>query len=318
MSLYLPEQKLGSHSQPESSSHKFMLKGRQTGAMHRGHAWVFRAESHDTLMAWYEDIENLIEKTGEARNAFVRRHIRSLSGNSYRTSSISSDGVMDEDEADQTPYSSQSAVLQRASSVKGETPAQRPQPGGRFPSDVQIDRNLQATMSRSSGESSGAREVVDDSVVPESSAPHASSQQDDYILSQGNNEVQGTWAGASTTTDPDGIRDQASQQEQAPPSQAPVVANNEATTQSPTHTSVYVIGGQISDVPQREESQRSRQTHSTTHSLMTSTPTSEATSPPSETAAANLSARPNVQPKESESTIDMLKMPGKYPRPVTN
>ncbi|EED17660.1 PH domain protein [Talaromyces stipitatus ATCC 10500] len=128
MSLYLPEQKLGSHSQPDSSSHKFMLKGRQTGAMHRGHAWVFRAESHETMMAWFEDIANLSEKTGEARNAFVRNHVRSLSGNSIRPSSISSDGVMDEDEADQTPYSSQSAVLRRASSVKKESPAQRPQP----------------------------------------------------------------------------------------------------------------------------------------------------------------------------------------------
>src|ERR1700716_1318028 len=111
MSLDWPEQKIGSHSQEDSSSHKFMLKGRQTGAMHRGHAWVFRAESHDTMMAWFDDIANLIGKTGEARNAFVRRHIRTLSGGSFRASSISSDGVMDEDEADQTPYSGNSAVL---------------------------------------------------------------------------------------------------------------------------------------------------------------------------------------------------------------
>jgi hypothetical protein len=49
MSLYLPEQKLGSHSNEGSSSNKFMLKGRQTGSMHRGHSWVFRAESYDTM-----------------------------------------------------------------------------------------------------------------------------------------------------------------------------------------------------------------------------------------------------------------------------
>ncbi|EGE00788.1 hypothetical protein TESG_08081 [Trichophyton tonsurans CBS 112818] len=90
MSLYLPEQKLGSHSTPESSSHKFMLKGRQTGSMHRGHAWVFRAESHETMLAWYDDIKALTEKTGAARDAFVRRHARSYSGASYRTASISS------------------------------------------------------------------------------------------------------------------------------------------------------------------------------------------------------------------------------------
>lgn len=148
MSLYLPEQKLGSHSQEDSSSHKFMLKGRQTGAMHRGHSWVFRAESHETMISWYEDIESLISKTGEARNAFVRRHVRSVSGRSVNS-------AMEDDEADQTPYSAGSAVL----------PPERPtsatrQPGGAFPSDVQIDRKPQAPQSPSSNESSFGRDVV--------------------------------------------------------------------------------------------------------------------------------------------------------------
>lgn len=178
MSLYLPEQKLGSHSQPDSSSHKFMLKGRQTGAMHRGHAWVFRAESHDTMMAWFDDIANLIGKTGEARNAFVRRHMRTLSGNSFRDSSISSDGVMDEDEADRTPYSGNSAVFQRAPPTAADVSQQRPQPGGRFPSDVQIDRNLQATLSRSSGESSAGREALADATaLPGSGVPFVPNHQ---------------------------------------------------------------------------------------------------------------------------------------------
>src|SRR3954467_13923085 len=79
MSLYLPEQKLGSHSTPGSSSNKFVLKGRQTGAMHRGHTWVFRAESYDTMLAWYEDIKQLTERTPEDRSAYVRGHMRSAS-----------------------------------------------------------------------------------------------------------------------------------------------------------------------------------------------------------------------------------------------
>ncbi|KAL4892639.1 hypothetical protein BDV59DRAFT_37803 [Aspergillus ambiguus] len=154
MSLYLPEQKLGSHSQPDSTSHKFMLKGRQTGAMHRGHSWVFRAESHDTMMAWYDDIESLISKTGEARNAFVRKHIRTVSAASYRTSS---DGIMDDDEADRTPYSPPSVVL-----AHGARPTSQPrEPGGRFPSDVQIDRHLhQPPLSPSSGESSADQDLA--------------------------------------------------------------------------------------------------------------------------------------------------------------
>ncbi|KAL4937018.1 hypothetical protein BDV06DRAFT_227353 [Aspergillus oleicola] len=152
MSLYLPEQKLGSHSQPDSTSHKFMLKGRQTGTMHRGHSWVFRAESYETMMAWYEDIERLISMTGEARNAYVRQHVRSVSGASFRSSS---DGVMDEDEADRTPYSAESVVMHQ------ERPTSAPrQPGGKFPSDVNIDRHLHAPLSPSSGESSGEKDLL--------------------------------------------------------------------------------------------------------------------------------------------------------------
>lgn len=151
MSLYLPEQRLGSHSQEDSSSHKFMLKGRQTGAMHRGHSWVFRAESHETMMSWYEDIESLISKTGEARNAFVRRHVRSVSGRS--TNSV----TMDDDEADQTPYSAGAAVL--AQGQERPTTATR-QPGGAFPSDVQIDRQTGAPLSPSSGASSAGRDMT--------------------------------------------------------------------------------------------------------------------------------------------------------------
>lgn len=67
MSLYLPDQKLGAHSSETSNSHKFMLKGRQTGSMHRGHAWVFRSESYDTMLAWYEDLKGLTDKKGQAR-----------------------------------------------------------------------------------------------------------------------------------------------------------------------------------------------------------------------------------------------------------
>ncbi|KAL9625053.1 MAG: hypothetical protein Q9160_000782 [Pyrenula sp. 1 TL-2023] len=176
MSLYLPEQKLGSHSEPGSSSHKFMLKGRQTGSMHRGHSWIFRAESYDTMMQWFADIKELTEKTGEDRNAFVRRsHARSLSGNSFKAGSIggSSDGAMEEDEADRMPYSGEDSIRGRsvaavdASTAGGAAGAgayaidnednssvrRRPN-GGRFPSDIDVRRGLRAPLSPSSGESS--------------------------------------------------------------------------------------------------------------------------------------------------------------------
>ncbi|KAG8409633.1 hypothetical protein J3458_018724 [Metarhizium acridum] len=146
MSLYLPEQKLGSHSTEGGSSNKFILKGRQTGAIHRGHTWVFRAESHDTMMAWYEDIKALTEKTPEERSQFVRTHSRSLSRSSHR--SVSSDGIVDED--DEEPFSANQMDVNPE--PREDMVSRRPQPGGRFPSDLQINaqRGLQAPQSPSS------------------------------------------------------------------------------------------------------------------------------------------------------------------------
>lgn len=157
MSLYLQEQKLGSHSQADSSSHKFMLKGRQTGGMHRGHGWVFRAESRDTMLAWYSDVKSLTEKTGLERDAFVRRHARSMSAGSLGARSVSSDGGMEEDEADHTPFSPVASQVEHP--LQSQVP-ERPQPGGRFPSDVNVERSLQVPLSPSSGTSSGDRDAL--------------------------------------------------------------------------------------------------------------------------------------------------------------
>ncbi|KAI1763710.1 hypothetical protein GGR53DRAFT_520833 [Hypoxylon sp. FL1150] len=146
MSLYLPEQKLGSHSTEGGSSNKFILKGRQTGSMHRGHTWVFRAESHDTMMAWYEDIKALTEKSAEELSNFVRGHVRALSRSSQRTTS--SDGMVDEE--DDEPFSVDPAVATPGS--RQDSLQNRPEPGGRFPSDLQVNaqRGLQVPRSPSS------------------------------------------------------------------------------------------------------------------------------------------------------------------------
>jgi hypothetical protein len=164
MSLYLPEQKLGSHSSEGGSSNKFMLKGRQTGSMHRGHSWVFRAESHDTMMAWYEDIRSLTEKSPQERSAFVRQHARSFSGTSQKAASVSSDGVLDEE--DDEPFSAAASAVV-AQGPKQDVLTKRPQPGGRFPSDLQVDtqRGLQVPLSPSSGSSFGENDTKDRDVV---------------------------------------------------------------------------------------------------------------------------------------------------------
>lgn len=193
MSLNLAEQKLGSHSGPDSSSHKFMLKGRQAGGMHRGHAWVFRAESHDTMLAWFEDLKNLTEKTGEERKAFIRRHARSLSGGSQKAPSISSEGL-EEDEADQVPYSATASQVDQ--SQPQEKLPERPKPGGRFPSALNINRDSQVPISPSSPSTSDDRDAVAAAgALPGSDVPFGASGE--QVKSDGD-EMQGDELGGSS------------------------------------------------------------------------------------------------------------------------
>ena len=178
MSLPLADQKLGSHSNAESTSHKFMLKGRQSGGMHRGHAWVFRAESYDTMLAWFSDIKDLTEKTGAERKEFIRRsHARSVSAGSHKAGSISSDGGIDEDEADAVPYSATASQAEIVPHV--EKLPQRPNPGGRFPSALKTNRDSQVPVSPSSPSSSaGDRDLIAAAgALPGSEVPFSSSEQ---------------------------------------------------------------------------------------------------------------------------------------------
>ena len=135
MSLYLADQKLGSHSQAGASSHKFSLKGRQAGGIaHRGHSWVFRAETYDTMLQWYSDIKTLTEKSGEERMAFVKKHVRTISTGSKAFSAVSD--TLQDDEADAVPYN---ATLPATDNTM-QTP-RRPEAGGRIPSDISVNRN---------------------------------------------------------------------------------------------------------------------------------------------------------------------------------
>lgn len=195
MSLHLAEQKLGSRSGTDSSSHKFMLKGRQTGGMHRGHAWVFRAESHDTMLAWFEDLKNLTEKTGEERKAFIRRHARSISGGSEKAPSISSEGL-EEDEADQVPFSA--TASQGDPSQPQEKLPERPKPGGRFPSALNINRDSQVPLSPSSPSSDDRDAIASAGGLPGSDVPFGASG--DQVKSGGDEMQAGELGGFSESS----------------------------------------------------------------------------------------------------------------------
>ncbi|SCW01976.1 LAFE_0E11408g1_1 [Lachancea fermentati] len=59
MSLSLNDCTVAEHSKKGSSEHKFILHAKQNGIIHRGHNWVFRADSYDSMMNWFSDIKKL-------------------------------------------------------------------------------------------------------------------------------------------------------------------------------------------------------------------------------------------------------------------
>ncbi|KAF3918387.1 hypothetical protein ABW20_dc0102100 [Dactylellina cionopaga] len=167
MSLYLPDCNMGSHTQLSASSHKFVVKGRQTGALHRGHSWVFRAETHEAMMGFYEDIKKLIELSGPERTAFVASHQKHHAPPATKeTGSSSSENGLENDEADEIPYSADRSAL-----VGSEPSIHEPRPeGGRFPSDIDIQRrrSLRSATSGASDQSLNAGAAI---VQPQESYP---------------------------------------------------------------------------------------------------------------------------------------------------
>jgi hypothetical protein len=179
MSLYLPEASLGKHSDPAAVSHKFVLKARQTGTLHRGHSWVFRAESHAVMLEWYEAIKKLTEVSGAERNAYVQStvahnaavttaagHRRS---DSHDSQFYMSDNGLDNDEADEVPYSGKASELEYPADYHGDLqPPKRPE-AGRFPSEIQVNRGLEHKDSLSGDSSTSA--VAAATALPGTSFP---------------------------------------------------------------------------------------------------------------------------------------------------
>lgn len=159
---------------------------------------MFRAESYDTMLAWFSDIKNLTEKTGAERKEFIRRsHARSVSAGSHKAGSVSSDGGMDEDEADEVPYSASASQAEIPTQV--EKLPQRPNPGGRFPSALKTNRDSQLSVSPSSPSSStGGREIIAAAgALPGSGVPFGSSGQQVQASDDETNAARGELDSAS-------------------------------------------------------------------------------------------------------------------------
>ena len=123
----------------------------------RDHSWVFRAESYEAMLQWYENIKKLTEVSGEERNAYVAGtiHRRTESATEGPDAEPVSDDL-ENDEADQVPYSAEAGAL-------GDGPLEPPKPvrpeGGRFPSDINVNRGL-AEPEGATAEGDSARSLI--------------------------------------------------------------------------------------------------------------------------------------------------------------
>lgn len=100
------------------------------------YSWVFRAETHEEMLAWYHDIEQLMQlphMSSSQRQTFIASHAPENVLDLQRPNGSLSPGL-DEDEADEVPYS-------QTNSIEETTPQlpERPPPGGLFPSESQLD-----------------------------------------------------------------------------------------------------------------------------------------------------------------------------------
>lgn len=111
------------------------------------------------MLEWYEAIKKLTEVSGAERTAFVVQatspHKRTASDSSRRADSFSSENGIDNDDADEIPYSGQHSTTEDDPAIYGDDPLEPPRRPdvGRFPSDIQVNRDLEL---RHSDDSSGS------------------------------------------------------------------------------------------------------------------------------------------------------------------
>lgn len=63
MSLSLNECSVSEHSKKGSSENKLVLHAKQNGIIHRGHNWVFKAESYEMMMLWFDNLKRFTNFT---------------------------------------------------------------------------------------------------------------------------------------------------------------------------------------------------------------------------------------------------------------
>ncbi|CCF59756.1 hypothetical protein KAFR_0H03460 [Kazachstania africana CBS 2517] len=75
MSLSLSECSVAEHSKKGSSDHKFILHAKQNGIIHRGHNWVFKADSYDSMISWYNYLKRFTNFSDlQEKSKYIKEH----------------------------------------------------------------------------------------------------------------------------------------------------------------------------------------------------------------------------------------------------
>lgn len=76
MSLSLTECTVQEHSKKNPQEAKFILHAKQNGLIHKGHNWVFKADSYEVMMSWFQDIKVLTTAANlEEKVKFIRQKL---------------------------------------------------------------------------------------------------------------------------------------------------------------------------------------------------------------------------------------------------
>lgn len=103
-SLLLSEISVTEHSRRDDKSpnsfHRFVIAyGQSSGLLHKAHKWVFRAESYDLMMAWYNDLKKATQLPSAVARASIaaerkQKSRRSLVGSSDYVSSSTATSIL--------------------------------------------------------------------------------------------------------------------------------------------------------------------------------------------------------------------------------
>ncbi|KAG0673770.1 hypothetical protein C6P40_002324 [Pichia californica] len=110
-SLALSELTVTEHSRKDEKNpngyHKFVIMhGQSAGLLHKGHNWVFRVESYDLMMAWYNDIKKLTQMQGPVpRSVIAMDRRRSRRNNNNNNNNSTGTGISSYDTSTATSIS---------------------------------------------------------------------------------------------------------------------------------------------------------------------------------------------------------------------